>query len=205
MLPRSRSRPGDPSEPPANVRFVPRPIRSANSSLGAADCVPLGSAVLVITLTGCAGANGDRSPVDAVVPPSGTGSAANSEQPTAPAYPVDLGPTPADEQVSFSVSLHLPAADAMTAYVAGLTQPGSASYHKYLSPPEFGAKFGLSDGEVARVVNWLSEAGLAATAKSVGASRRDGTKSRCCRPVTVANDQRSGIAAKQPNSRHVVS
>jgi subtilase family serine protease len=122
------------------------------------------AAVLVITLAGCAAANRDRSPVDAVVPPSGTGSAANSERPAASADPVDLGPTPADEQVSFSVSLHLPAADAMTTYVAGLTQPGSASYHKYLSPPEFGAKFGLSDGEVGRVVNWLSEAGLAATA-----------------------------------------
>jgi hypothetical protein len=41
--------------------------------------------------------------------------------------------------------------------------------------------------------------------KTVGMSLRDGTKSRCCRSVTVTNDQRSGIAAKQPNSRHVVS
>jgi hypothetical protein len=46
---------------------------------------------------------------------------------------------------------------------------------------------------------------FAQAGKTAGTRLRDGTKSRCCCSVTVANDQRSGIAAKQPNSRHVVS
>jgi hypothetical protein len=46
---------------------------------------------------------------------------------------------------------------------------------------------------------------FAQAGKTAGTRLRDGTKSRCCCSVTVTNDQRSGIAAKQPNSRHVVS
>src|SRR4051794_30480136 len=52
--------------------------------------------------------------------------------------PVELGPTPADEAIQFTVSLHLPGEVEMNAYLAGLTQPGSASYRQYLSPAQFG-------------------------------------------------------------------
>lgn len=52
----------------------------------------------------------------------------------------------------------------MDAYVAGLSQPGSSSYGKYLSPAEFGARFGLSDAQIAHVVSWLAGAGLDASA-----------------------------------------
>src|SRR3954453_20809821 len=119
-------------------------------------------AVLIMVLAGCSAVATDRSPVDPIAPPSMEGSGPTSS--TQSAAPLELGPTRSDEHVAFSVSLNLPGAAEMDAYVAGLTTPGSASFHKYLTAHEFGAKFGLSDAEVGRVVAWLSDAGLAATA-----------------------------------------
>ena len=121
-----------------------------------------GLAVLVLALAGCAGVSTDRSPVEAMAPPSSSSSASTSSSESA--APLELGPTRSDEHVGFSVSLHLPGSGEMGAYLAGLTQPGSPSYHKYLTANEFGAKFGLSDAEVGRVVAWLSAAGLEAAA-----------------------------------------
>jgi kumamolisin len=119
-------------------------------------------AVLVLALVGCTGVSTDGSPTDAVAPPRTNASAPTSA--SASALPLELGPTRADEQVAFTVSLHLPGSAQMDAYIAGLTEPGSASYRKYLTANEFGAKFGLTDPEVGRVVAWLSDAGLEATA-----------------------------------------
>ena len=95
---------------------------------------------------GCSGATGlvpsvgdsRGAPVTPGGQPTSTGHEADAS-----AAPVDLGPTPGDEPVNFSVSLQLPGEAAMDAYLAGLTQPGSASYHQYLSPDQFGARFGL--------------------------------------------------------------
>ena len=77
--------------------------------------------------------------------------------------PADLGPTPADEAVNFSVSLQLPGQAALDAYLAGLTQPGSVSYHQYLSADQFGARFGLPASDIQHVLDWLAAAGLQAT------------------------------------------
>jgi kumamolisin len=93
-------------------------------------------------------------------PPAGTVAEA---QPAATNPPVDLGPTPADETVQFSVSLRLPGEAALNTYLAGLTTPGSASFKQYLTPQEFGARFGLPDRDVQRVARWLTDAGLAIT------------------------------------------
>jgi pseudomonalisin len=38
--------------------------------------------------------------------------------------------------------------------------PASPNYHRWLTPEEFGARFGLSDGEIAEVTDWLSEKGF---------------------------------------------
>jgi sugar lactone lactonase YvrE len=38
--------------------------------------------------------------------------------------------------------------------------PGSANYHKWLTPDEFGARFGPSDGDVAKVEGWLQSHGF---------------------------------------------
>jgi pseudomonalisin len=38
--------------------------------------------------------------------------------------------------------------------------PSSPNFHHWLTPEEFGARFGLSDQEIARVTDWLSEKGF---------------------------------------------
>jgi hypothetical protein len=74
------------------------------------------------------------------------------------------------------------------------------------SPPELRDHISASFERGGFALRLIVTAGFAADGKkTVGTSLRDGTKRRCCRSVTVTNDQRSGIAAKQPNSRHVVS
>lgn len=85
---------------------------------------------------------------------------ANADPSTAP---VDLGPTAADESVRFSVSLRLPGEAALNAYLAGLAQPGSPYYRRFLAPADFGARFGLSDRALANVVGWLTGTGLEAS------------------------------------------
>ena len=118
---------------------------------------------LVLVLLGCSGAT--RQPPTVGAPgsdqtaQSSTGTVVgNQADPSAP--PIDLGPTPADETVNFSVSLRLPGETQMDTYLAGLTQPGSPSYRQYLDAQQFGARFGLSAADVQRVVKWLSDGGL---------------------------------------------
>ncbi len=74
--------------------------------------------------------------------------------------PLELGPTPSDESVAFSVSLRLPGAAELDAYLAGLTQPDSPYYRRFLAPGDFGARFGLSDAGIARITDWLRAGGL---------------------------------------------
>ncbi|HVT96499.1 MAG TPA: protease pro-enzyme activation domain-containing protein, partial [Acidobacteriaceae bacterium] len=45
-------------------------------------------------------------------------------------------------------------------YIAGQHTPGSASYHKWLTPDQFGKQFGPSDQDVATVESWLSAQGF---------------------------------------------
>ncbi len=41
-----------------------------------------------------------------------------------------------------------------------LQRPGSANYHRWLSPEEYAARFGLSDADMGRVDKWLRGSGL---------------------------------------------
>jgi hypothetical protein len=72
-------------------------------------------------------------------------------------------------------------------------------------PPELPDHISASFERGGFALRQIVTSGLALAVKTAVTSPRDGTKSRCCHSVTVTNDQRSGIAAKQPNSRHVVS
>ena len=90
--------------------------------------------------------------------PQPTGNAAQSSA------PVDLGPTAQTETVRFSVSLRLPGARDLETYLAGLVNPSSPFFRKYLTPAEFGARFGLPQVSVQRVVKWLADGGLTASA-----------------------------------------
>jgi pseudomonalisin len=47
--------------------------------------------------------------------------------------------------------------------------PASADYHRWLTPEEFGSRFGLSDEKIQEVVDWLSEQGF--RVDSVGRGR----------------------------------
>jgi subtilase family serine protease len=49
---------------------------------------------------------------------------------------------------------------ALTQFMADVQNPQSASYHKWVTPAEFGAKFGVSDADVQTVTNWLTTNGF---------------------------------------------
>lgn len=49
---------------------------------------------------------------------------------------------------------------ALRQLITAMHTPGSASYHKWLTPAQFGAQFGASDQDIATVSNWLSSHGF---------------------------------------------
>ena len=55
---------------------------------------------------------------------------------------------------------------ALTALLAAQANPASPSYHKWLSPAQFNARFGLSSADMNRVSQWLSAQGLTVTSVS---------------------------------------
>jgi subtilase family serine protease len=83
--------------------------------------------------------------------------------PAAVTEPVELGPTAADEPIELAISLRLPGAADLDAYLAGLSDPAAPNYHRYLTPDEFGARFGLPSAEIDRVAGWLAAGGLTVT------------------------------------------
>ena len=57
----------------------------------------------------------------------------------------------------------------LQALIAAQQDPASPSYHKWLSPEEFGARFGVADSDLAKVQSWLEGRGL--TVDSVSRSK----------------------------------
>jgi trimeric autotransporter adhesin len=57
---------------------------------------------------------------------------------------------------------------ALTQYLADVQNPHSASYHEWLTPAQYGAKFGLSDADLATVEQWLTGEGFKVEAVSPG-------------------------------------
>jgi trimeric autotransporter adhesin len=49
---------------------------------------------------------------------------------------------------------------ALRQMISDLHTPGSASYHKWLTPDQFGQDFGPSDGDVAKIEDWLQSQGF---------------------------------------------
>jgi len=78
----------------------------------------------------------------------------------------DLGAAPADKKLE-SMSLRFsmtPAQQAdLTQLLANQLNPSSASYHQWLTPEQFGARFGLSSADVAKVSAWLTSQGFTIT------------------------------------------
>ena len=82
----------------------------------------------------------------------------------AEAAPTRVGPTAGDEQVEFTISLNLGDEVGLNAFLAGLNDPTSSHYQRFLSAADFGHRFGLPQKQVDRVVGWLESAGLEASA-----------------------------------------
>src|SRR5687767_15746004 len=110
---------------------------------------------VVAMLLGCTGQTASQQPD----PPTSTSPAADA---TAQHMPTELGLTADTESVQFTVSLRLPGAADLDAYLHDLITPGSSNYQQYLAPEEFGARFGLSDTRITPIVAWLEGGGLAA-------------------------------------------
>jgi pro-kumamolisin-like protein/Big-like domain-containing protein len=81
-------------------------------------------------------------------------------------HSIDLGPAPADLKLQ-SLSLRFsmtPAQQAdLTQLLAAQLNPSSPSYHQWLTPEQFGARFGLSSSDLAKVAAWLTGQGFTVT------------------------------------------
>ncbi len=78
----------------------------------------------------------------------------------------DLGAAPADRKLS-SLTLFFSLTPAQQAdldqLLASQVDPGSANYHQWLSPEQFGARFGMSSSDMAKVSSWLTNQGFTIT------------------------------------------
>ncbi len=81
-------------------------------------------------------------------------------------HSVDLGPAPADRKLE-SLSLRFSMTPAQQAdlnqLLAAQLNPSSPSYHQWLTPEQFGARFGLSSGDLTKVSAWLTSQGFTIT------------------------------------------
>jgi pseudomonalisin len=76
---------------------------------------------------------------------------------------VDLGRTQPDlrlERMILVLALRPGSAAQRDAWLADLQDPASPSYHRWLTPAEYGEQFGLSDRDLARVTSWLEQQGF---------------------------------------------
>jgi subtilase family serine protease len=75
----------------------------------------------------------------------------------------DRGEAPADQTLS-AIHLFFGLTDAQQADLTQLLQdqqnPSSPSYHKWLTPEQYGARFGLADADLAKIQSWVASKGL---------------------------------------------
>lgn len=71
-----------------------------------------------------------------------------------------LGPSDQNRVVGIGVSLSRPDPAGEAAYIHSEYDPGSPSYHQFLSPQQFNARFGVPASATGAVSNWLRSAGL---------------------------------------------
>jgi subtilase family serine protease len=78
----------------------------------------------------------------------------------------DLGSAPADRKIN-TLSLRFNLTDAQQADLTQLLidqqTPGSPNYHNWLTPEQYGARFGLSSADIAKVSSWLTSQGFTVT------------------------------------------
>jgi len=81
-------------------------------------------------------------------------------------HSVDLGLAPADRKLdSLSLRFSMTAAQQadLNQLLAAQLDSSSPSYHQWLTPEQFGARFGLSSSDLAKVSGWLTSQGFAIT------------------------------------------
>ncbi|HEX6799478.1 MAG TPA: S53 family peptidase [Ktedonobacterales bacterium] len=132
---------------------------------------PLAASLLVVlvvvpALAGCASGSGSSGTQSAAsVPPSARHASAAHTSPSPTLAPVRLGP--ADPAQPLTVELVLRGQDdaALAATLAAMNDPRSPTYHHYLSPREYAARFGPSDAAVASAEHALTAAGFTLTGR----------------------------------------
>jgi hypothetical protein len=82
----------------------------------------------------------------------------------------DLGPAPADTSLGMSIRFNMSAAQqaALDQLLADQQNPSSPRYHQWLTPAQFGAQFGLSSNDLAKVSTWLTSQGFTVTGVANG-------------------------------------
>jgi subtilase family serine protease len=83
-----------------------------------------------------------------------------SMAPRLPSGAARLGALAPDTKIGIEVTLNIPDQAALTAFLAGLDDPASPYYQRFLQPGQFGPTFGPSLAQVAAVENALRSAGL---------------------------------------------
>jgi len=76
---------------------------------------------------------------------------------------LDRGPAPVSTptgQVLLLLERSATQQQALTEYLEDVQNPGSPSYHKWLTPAQYGARFGVSDADLTAVESWLEGHGF---------------------------------------------
>jgi subtilase family serine protease len=132
-------------------RFLSPLILSAAIVLSA--CIPSAQAAVQDRITKAVSANGSVGPL------SGNVSGRTK-------HATDLGAASANQKLqSMSLRFSLTAAQQadLSQLLANQLNPGSPSYHQWLTPEQYGARFGLSSGDLSKVSAWLTSQGLTVT------------------------------------------
>jgi kumamolisin len=114
-----------------------------------------------------------REPVAAVRPVAGqvpAGAGAVTPIPgtpgVAPTPLVEGGPTAGDRRIAFELVLAYPGRAAMQAYAQSVGDPSSSHYRQFLTAAQLGARFGLTDADLARIRAWAGQHGIVIIATS---------------------------------------
>ena len=140
--------------------------RAGSRRAGFPGVVVLVAAVAALVVAGgSAGvvtASGAATTLPAVAGAGGLGPLVRSDgsYPTAPAGSSSAGPVPASRPLSLAVVLKLPDPAAVARAVRAVVTAGSPSYHHYLAPGQFAARFGPRPATITAVDRWLRGRGL---------------------------------------------
>ncbi|MGD0530298.1 MAG: S53 family peptidase, partial [Polyangiaceae bacterium] len=92
--------------------------------------------------------------------PVATGAAAQSTTTSGPLLDLDLGSSDPTQVISVSIIFKVTDTNALEAFVQSTQEPGSPSYHQFLSVRQFAGQFAPSAGAIERVANYLTPFGI---------------------------------------------